>query len=589
MIRRRTVGAVAAVATLAMALAACSSSSSSSGGGSGGSGSSATPAFNAAVGKVYNPSTAKGGVIRMANEADWDSLDPGNTYYGYSENFARLYGRSLVMFKPAPGAGGAELVPDLATSLGKPSDDAKTWTYTLKPGLKYEDGTVIKAADVKYAVERSLDKKTFPNGATYFNDFLVGGKNYSPYTNKAAGGLKSIETPDDTTIIFHLNQAFSGFDYFAQLPYTIPVPQAKDTGAKYKEHVISSGPYMFKENNLGKNFTLVRNPNWVAATDPYRTALPDEYDVALNVNADDIDNRLLAGDLDVAVTGLGVGAAAQAKVLGNPQEKVNADSATLARTWYTSINGNVAPFDNVHCRKAVEYAADKVGLQTAFGGPIAGGEIATGLMPPVIPGQKSFNLYPSADNKGDLAKAKAELAECGQPNGFSTNISYRAERPKEKATAESLQQSLARVGIKLSIKSYPQDDYFALYAGKPAFAKKEGLGLATNGWGADWPDGFGFLSQIIDSRVIRDTGGSSNISVRDPAVDTLVDQALASTDTAARETIWQNADQKVLDDAYVLPGVWAKSLLYRSKNLTNVFISNGFQMYDYLALGVAKK
>lgn len=590
MIRRRTAGAVALAAAASLSLAACGGGSGTSGTG-GTAGSGAAPVFGAAVSKIYNPSDTKGGTLRMAHSGDWDSLDPANTYYAYSWNFVRLYGRSLTMFNPGAGAEGAKVVPDLATSLGKPSADAKTWTYTLKPGIKFEDGTVITSKDVKYAVERSLDKKTFPNGPTYFNDFLDLQGYTSPYDDKSADklGLKAIETPDDTTIVFHLTQPFSGFDYFAQLPATIPVPQAKDTGSKYKSHVVSSGPYMFSENNAGKNFTLVRNPNWDAATDTYRKALPDTITVALNVNADDIDNRLLSGDLDVAVEGTGLQAAAQGRVLGNPTEKANADSAALARTWFTSINGNVAPFDNIHCRRAVEYAADRVGYQNAFGGPIGGGDIATGLMPPVIPGQQTFNLYDAGtDNTGNIAKAKDELAQCGQPNGFATNYSYRVERPKEKAVAESLQQSLGKVGIKLTLKSYPQDDYFALYAGKPGFAKQNGLGLLANGWGADWPDGFGFLSQLIDSRVIRDTGGASNFSVRDPAIDAMIDKALTTTDTTAREAIWVEADKKVMDDAYVLPGVWAKGLLYRPKNLTNVAVSNGFQMYDYTLLGVKK-
>ena len=86
---------------------------------------------------------------------------------------------------------------------------------------------------------------------------------------------KAIETPDDLTIVFHLKQPFGGFDYFAMLPATVPVPEAKDTGVKYKEHVISSGPYMFESYEAGKGFTLVRNPNWDQATDPNRKALPD--------------------------------------------------------------------------------------------------------------------------------------------------------------------------------------------------------------------------------------------------------------------------------------------------------------------------
>jgi peptide/nickel transport system substrate-binding protein len=581
---RRRLAVIALGAVGALVLAACGGGTSS-GGGSGGNG--ATTSDGTAI---HNQSDATGGTIRYANSGDWDSLDPGDTYYAYSWNFVRNYGRSLVMFKSAPGAEGATLVPDLAESLGKPSADSKTWTYTLRKGVKFEDGTPVTSKDVKYAVERSLDKTTFPNGPTYFNDFLDLQGYTSPYADSDPNklGLKAIETPDDQTIIFHLKQPFSGFDYFAQLPSTIPVPVAKDTGSKYKEHVVSTGPYMFQTNELGKSFTMVRNPNWDQATDPNRKPLPDKLEVALNVNSDDIDNRLQSGDLDVAIEGSGVGPAAQGKILADQALKANTDSSLQARSWFTNLNSDVAPLDNVHCRKAVEYAYDRTGYQRAYGGA-TGGEIATNLLPPVIPGAQQFDPYPSPNNGGDVAKAKDELAQCGQPNGFTTGISYRAERPKEKATAEALQQSLAKVGITLEIKPYPLADYTKLYAGKPDFAKANNLGIIVYGWGADWPDGYGFLAQIVDSRVIRATGGNTNLGVKDPAVDQMIDQAVSTTDTAAREKIWVDIDKKVMDDAYILPGLWAKGLLYHPPNLTNVFVTNGFQMYDYLALGTTRK
>jgi peptide/nickel transport system substrate-binding protein len=569
---------VALGAVAALVLAACGGGSSSSSGSS------------SEVNGVHNPSDVTGGTLRYANSGDWDSLDPADTYYAYSWNFARLYGRSLVMFKSAPGAQGTTLVPDLAQTLGVPSDNAKTWTYKLRPGVKFEDGTPVTSRDVKYAVERSLDKTTFPNGPTYFNDFLDLQGYTSPYSDPDPNklGLKAIETPDDQTIIFHLKTPFSGFDYFAQLPATMPVPIAKDTGTKYKEHVVSTGPYMFKTNDLGKSFTMVRNPNWSQATDPNRKPLPDEIDVALNVNADDIDNRLLSGDLDVAIEGSGLGPAAQGKVLADQTLKANTDDAAVARLWYANINSDVAPLNNIHCRMAIEYAADKTGYQRSYGGS-SGGDIASNLLPPLIPGAEKFDDYATPNSAGDVAKAKDQLAQCGQPNGFSTSISYRAERPKEKATAESLQQSLAKAGINLTIKPYPLGDYFKLYAGKPDFAKANGLGMMITGWGADWPDGYGFLDQIVDSRVIRASGGNTNLGVKDPAVDAMIDKALQTTDTAAREQIWVDIDKKVMSDAFILPGIWSKSLLYRPPNLTNAFVTNGFQMYDYLALGTTRK
>jgi peptide/nickel transport system substrate-binding protein len=588
MIQKRMT-AVASGAVLALGLTACA--------GGGGTTNTPTPGAgaavsNAAVGKVFQPSDTKGGTLRFGMPGDWDSVDPGDTYYGLSWNFLRNYARTLVVFKAAPGEDGVKLVPDLAETLGVPTDDAKTWTYKLRDGVKFEDGTPITSKDVKYAVARQLDKDTFPNGPTYFNDFLLDvPKGYSVYKDKNLANLKSIDTPDDKTIVFHLNKTFSGFDYFAQLPATAPVPVAKDTGAKYKEHVVSSGPYMFDAVSLGKKYTLKRNPNYDAATDPEsgRKALPDNLSVELGLNAADIDNRLISGDLDVDINGTGVTAATQGKIIGDAALKAKSDSAAQSRLWFSNLNPDVAPLDNIDCRKAVLLAADKTGYQRAYGGA-TGGDIATNLMPTMIPGHKVIDLYGAkAKPGGDVEGAKAALAKCGQPNGFETNISYRAERPKEKATAESLQQSLAKVGIKLTIKPYPVADYTKLYAGKPDFAKANKLGIIVYGWGADWPDGFGFLSQIVDSRVIRAAGGNTNLGVKIPAADAAIDKALATVDVTAREKIWGDIDQLVMENASVLPGVWAKGLIFRPAHLTNVFVNESFGMYDYAAMGTSKK
>jgi peptide/nickel transport system substrate-binding protein len=577
--RRSLRSAVATGAVLVLAMTACSSNKTNTP-------TTTTPEFNAAVGKIFNPSDKKGGTMKFAISSNWDSTDPGDTYYGLSWNLSRLYTRALTMFKVAPGTDSAELVGDLAENVGTPSDGGKTWTYKLRPGLKYEDGTPITSKDVEYAVSRSLEKGTLVNGPTYFNDFLDLKGYKGPYSSKGQDN-PAIDTPDDLTVVFHLIKPFGGFDYFAMIPASAPVPAAKDTGVKYKEHPVSSGPYKFESYQQDKGFTLVRNDQWDASTDPNRKALPDKYEVTIGANADDIDNRIISGDLHVDIAGTGVQPAALSRVLGDPTLKARADNPGSARLWYTSINPKVAPLDNIECRKAVMYAADRTLYQQAYGGPLAGGEIATGLLPPVIPGYQKLDIYPAgSDNKGDLDKAKAALTACGQPNGFSTNIAYRAERPKEKATAEGLQQSLAKVGIKLTLKPYPTGDYFALYAGKPSFRNTNNLGLMTNGWAADWNDGFGFLSQIVDSRVIRDTGGSSNLSVMIPEVDQLLDQAIAETDKAKREALWGQIDKRVMEEAVILPGVWSKSVTLRGVGVTNVFVNEAFGQYDYTTLGL---
>lgn len=578
---------LAASMAAAMGLAACGGGGDSTSPSPDG----AAPEFNAGVGKVFNSSDAKGGTLKMANNSDWDSLDPGDTYYGYSWNFIRNYGRALVAFKSAPGEQSNELVPDLAESLGTPSDNAKTWTYKIRQGIKFEDGTPVTSTHVKYAVARSLDKDVLVNGPTYYSDLLDLQGYEGPYKDKdlTMANFKAIETPDPQTVVFKLKAPFAGFDYLAMLPATIPVIPEKDTGTKYKEKVLATGPYKFESNELGKQFVLVRNEAYDPATDPAtgRKALPDRIEVSLNVNAEDIDQRLQSGDLDVAVSGEGVLATTRSKINTDQNLRKFADSALQARVWYTALNNDVAPFNDIHCRKAVLYAADKQGYQRAYGGD-SGGDIASNMLPSMIPGYRKIDLYNVASKpNGDVDKAKEELAQCGQPNGFSTNISYRAERPAEKATAEALQQSLDKVGIKTELKAFPQSDYSKLYAGNVEYSKTNNLGIRVYGWGADWNDGYGFLSQIVDSRVVR-AAGNTNLNVKDPQVDELLDQAFETTDKAAREKLWGDIDQKVMEGAYYLPGIQAKQLLFRPERLTNVFISDAFNMYDYTTLGVQK-
>lgn len=545
--------------------------------------------YGAAINQVVNQSDKKGGTLRLANSDDFDSPDPGNQYYVWVQNFSRLYGRALATFKPAAGQASLQLTPDLATSLGKPSDGARTWTYTLRKGIKYSDGTPVTSRDVKYAVERSNFSDELQLGPKYFKAFLVDNKpTYKgPYEDKSDAGLKSIETPDDSTITFHLKQPFADFDYLVGMSQTVPVPKAKDTGTNYEKHILSSGPYKIDNYTRDKSMTLSRNPHWDPSTDPIRKALPDRITLQLKQNGNDIDNRLLSGALDIDTGGVGVQQGTQPKILTDKGEKANADDGITGVVRYMAIEKNVAPFDNLHCRLAVEYATDKVAAQTGFGGPVTGGDIATTLIPPTVNGHKNFDLYPSGDGHGDLAKAKQELAACGKPNGFATKISARSDRPKEVAAAQGIQQGLAKVGIKASIVQFPAGDYFTKYVGAPTYARSHGVGLMMMAWAADWPTGFGFLSQIVDGRAIKPSGSTNLSEENSEQVNAALDAAIANPDPAARTAAWGRIDEMVMKDAAVVPIIYAKSLLYHPPNVTNVGVSLGYGgMYDYLNLGL---
>ncbi|ROO88458.1 peptide/nickel transport system substrate-binding protein [Actinocorallia herbida] len=573
---------LAACAVLAAGLTACGGDSDS------GATSSSTAVKNAANTAIINPSDKTGGDLRYAMSSDWDSPDPGDTYYAFSWNFARYYARTLVTFKNAPGAEGQELVPDLAEDLGKASNNNKTWTYKLRKGLKYDDGTEITAQDIKYAVERSNFTDELQGGPKYFKQYLVDNASpyKGPYKDKSADGLKSIETPDKYTIKFNLNTPFAEFDYLAFMPQTAPVPQAKDNGLNYKKNIVSSGPYKIDSYEVGKAMKLSRNTNWDQSTDEVRKALPDTISVALNQNQDDIDNKLMSGALDMDLAAGGLGTAAQPKALGGT-EVGNTDAASGSALTYMTIDSRVAPFDNIACRRAVQYALDKDSVQTSLGGPITGGDIATTVLPPTVVGHEDFDKYPTADNKGDVTKAKAQLAECGQANGFTAKLTYRADRPKEVSAAESIQQSLGKAGIKVELKGYPSGDYFTKYAGSPAFLKDNGVGMAMMKWAADWPSGFGFLQQILDGRSIKPTGNTNLSSTDLPKINKLFDRSTKESDADARSKIYGQIDQLSMDNADIVPLTYSVQLLYRPENLTNVVVSEfmGGQ-YDYVNLGL---
>ncbi len=564
----------------ALALSACSGGAPSP--------QQSSAGYDAALNAVVNPSAHQGGTIIFDNSTAPDSTDPGNTYYAYTWNTVRLYGRTLVTYKSVPGAAGLQLVPDLATSLGKVSDHGLAWTYHLKPGIKFEDGTVVTSQDVKYAVERSYAKDVLPDGPSYFTLLLKDPAYPGPYKDKTPGrlGLTSITAPDAATIVFHLQRPFADFNYVAALPQTVPVPPAKDTGSNYQRHPVSTGPYMFASYQLGKQLTLVKNPDWDPGTDPNRHQLADAMVFNLNVHPDMIDANLMHNYAQVDQGGFGVQAAARAQILASPQLKNNADNPLTGFLWFAYLNTKVKPLDNVHCRRAVEYAADKTAFQTALGGPIAGGDIASPVMPPTLTGYRRFDLYHALTRPhGDLAKARQELAARGQPDGFTTTLAYAADNAKQTAAATAEQQALSRAGITLTLRGYSTGTFYDL-VGTPAYVHQHDLGLAISGWAADWPDGLGFLYNLTAGPAIRPAGNTNIEELNDPVVNNLFTKALATSNVAARNAIWPQIDRQVMADAVILPGVYGRALLYRNPNLTNVYVHQYYAGYDYANLGL---
>ncbi|WP_343870885.1 ABC transporter substrate-binding protein, partial [Dactylosporangium roseum] len=389
----------------------------------------------------------------------------------------------------------------------------------------------------------------------------------------------------DKTIVFTLKEPLADFAYLLVMPGAGPVPAAKDTGDKYGAKPVSSGPYKFQSYDEGKKAVLVRNENWDPKTDSVRKALPDQIDLTIGASVEEIDSQLISGEADADLAQTGVQQGAQAKVLLNPDVKKYADAPVTGFIRYFSISTKVEPFDDIHCRKAVQYATDKTTMQTARGGADAGGDIATNMLPPTLAGHDDYDPYNTKSGKPQIDKAKEELKLCGKPDGFETVIATR-NAGKEPKTAEALQQALAAVGIKARLDPTDASLYFRSTIGAPSNTHAKGYGLMMAGWGADFPTESGFLKVLVDGRLILPSGNNNYAELNNSEVNSLIDQAKGETDSKKSAELWTKINHIVMDEAVMVPFTYDKALNVRSSRLTNVFVTQYYGMYNFSSLGV---
>ncbi|MFE7030301.1 ABC transporter substrate-binding protein [Streptomyces sp. NPDC057621] len=548
--------------------------------------------YNAATKGITNVSDTKGGTLRFVSTQEADSWDPQRTYYGFVWDFARYYTRQLVTFAPRPGRESTELVPDLASGLAKVSDHGTTYAYALRDGITWEDGSPITSQDIKYGIERTWADDVISGGPAYLQKALDPEKTYKgPYsdTDPQNQGLQAIETPDDKTIVFHLAEPNGDFEQMLALPTASPVKRERDTGDLYELRPFSSGPYKFSSYDPNRKLVLVRNGRWNEDSDPIRPALPDRIEVTFVTDANDMDKRLLSGEFDLDLNGTGLSRAAISKVLGSADLKKHLDNPRTGFIRYAAFPQSVKPLDNIHCRKAIIYAADHTELQSARGGPTVGGDIAPNMLPPSIEGSdRTYDPYGVLDNNGrpNLDKARQELKACGKPKGFSTTIGVRKNIPTELDTAAALQKELKKVGINTRIDRIDGAATFGLFK-SPQAVKDRGYGIILMGFAADFPTGQGFLRSLVDGRFILRTGNNNYSEINDPEINTLFDAAIAERDPGKAGTIYQKINRKVSENAVYLPITYEKIMMWRSPRLLNAYTADSYYgRYDYVSLGV---
>ncbi|MFD5627282.1 MULTISPECIES: ABC transporter substrate-binding protein [unclassified Streptomyces] len=527
----------------------------------------------------------KGGTLTVLNSNPQSDFDPARLYTSGGGNVPSLVFRTLTTRNREDGAAGAQVVPDLATDTGRPSENATVWTYTLKKGLKYEDGTPITSADVKYGIERSFAAE-LSGGAPYLRDWLIGGADYEgPYKDKK--GLDSIETPDDLTIVFRLNKPEGEFPYLATQTQFSPVPEAKDKGTKYEEHPVSSGPYKVVSNeNDGERLILERNTYWSASTDAERKAYPDKIDVRSGIDSSVINQRLSSSqgaDAAAVTTDTNLGPAELAKVTGDKELAARVGTGHFGYTNYIAFNPKVKPFDDPKVREAISYAVDRTSVINAAGGSSLA-EAATTY----LPDQKSFG-YTAYDHfpagaSGNPEKARELLKEAGYANGLTVTLTHSNAQDFETSPeiATALQDALKKAGITVKLQGLEDNDY----SDKIHSVKTEpGFFLAH--WGADWPSGGPFLAPIFDGRQIVEDGANFNTGfLNDKSVNDEIDAINKLTDLDEAAKRWGALDKKIGEQALTVPLFHPVYKRLYGKDIKNVVISDWTGVLDISQVAV---
>lgn len=528
-----------------------------------------------------------GGTLNLLLISDFEHLDPQRTYVASALEFdARYLTRTLVAYDSKPGAAGSKIVPDLATDLGTPSNGAKTWTFRLKEGVKFEDGSPVRCADLKYGVSRTFSSQ-ITDGPVYALQYLnvqrdkEGAPVYKgPYVGGSNGGFdQAVQCPDDRTIVFNLARAISDFNYTVSLPAFAPVPKARDTGTRYDRSVFSSGPYRIDSYVPDKAITLVRNEHWDAKTDPIRKAYPDSVVATFGLDANIIDSRLMAdspSDQTAVMLDSTVQSQNITRVLGSPQLTSRAVTGFDSYLRYLAIN--TAKVKDLKVRQAVIYALNKETYRGSRGGAPAG-DYAKSVLLPTLSGHVDFDPYP-APPQGDPVKADQLLRESGVSLPVQMKLDY-ANTPQNARSAASFREALQRAQFRVSLNPINPDSYYATI-GRTSVQNE--LSLAS--WGPDWPSASSVIPPLFDGRQIAPEGNQNYSQLNDPEVNALLVKAGTTTDAAALATTWGELDRKIMAQAAIVPLIFSKTSQMHGSKVKGAFQHSFYGLIDLATLSV---
>ncbi|BDY29147.1 extracellular solute-binding protein [Mycolicibacterium mageritense DSM 44476 = CIP 104973] len=489
----------------------------------------------AACGGGGGSGAKEGGEINVSMTSFPDYVDPQLSYT--LEGWEVLYNTytPLLTYKHAKGEDGTDIVPGLAKDLPEVSSDGKTYKLTLRPNMKYSDGTPIKASDFTYAIQRLFK---VDSGGSVFYGVIAGANDYADGKADTISGIKTDDATGDITVT--LTEPNGTFDHILALPFAAPVPPTTPLDKDATNNPPpSSGPFTITKVDAPHTLTMERNPQFKTVKDAGADEVADAHVDKIIVTQNKSNSAQVTGvqqnKIDFMTDPPDADRLPEVKARYGNRFRLE-DSIN---TYYFWMNTQQAPFNDLRVRQAINYAIDPEALNRIFGGRL---HPTQQILPPGMPGYEEYKLYPGPD----VNKAKQLIAEA---NPADRNITvWTDDEPDRKRIGEYYHDVLTQLGFNATLKVIAGDVYWTTIGNQTT----PDLDTGFADWFQDFPHPDDFFRPLINGKSILPTNGNNFSRVNIPELDAKMNQLL--TQQLSDEVKKGYAE---LDRSFMEQAIWA--------------------------------
>jgi peptide/nickel transport system substrate-binding protein len=495
----------------------------------------------------------EGGSVTIAHSFQPDSLDPAVAYGVTTWEALWLVYTPPLTYERAEGEEGAQLIPGVARELPEVSDDGKTYTLTLREGLKYSDGTAAKASDFEHTIKRVLNLES---GGSSFYLGIDGATEYVEAGDPEAD-IPGIETDDQTgEITIELKEPDGTFSNVLAMEFAGLVPGDTPFENLIKEPPPGIGPYEITESIPNRRFVLERNRRFDIPGIPKGRL--DKITAIIVPSRARQAQDVISGELDYM----------QASPPPDLKPEVTAEYSDRYEehptnaTFYLFMNTRVPPFDKQGVREAVNYGIDKPALARLFAGELAPG---CSYLPPDMPGyDQALNLddcpWGDPNQPPDLERARQLIADAGAEGADVTvwGSNYEPDPQVTEAYADMLNE--------LGLDAKPRIIEAAIYGQTVGSAETKAQTGVTN-WFQDFPHPRNFMFRV-DGNSIQPTNNQNIGNVDDPEITAGIAELSQEPElTAEVADRWGELNRQLVEEGWIAPYGHAKVSTFVSERM----------------------